>query len=457
MTEGFASGAGFDLEGDIVELVACPAPPSERLPELAFRANAWLPDEVEVLRTLFAADIEWETIAAALQRGVAGVRDKAVQLGLRRNSNRPWSEMEDAEVVRRYGAEAPATIAQDLGRAVTAVYARARLLGVSEPNPPPYTAWEDAQIVAGYAAAVPVSQIAALIGRPLSGMRARASRLGLRHRHQPADWSDEEATRALELAESGLAYRTLTARLASEGFPRREHLAVGQRLRILGYGRGWGRRWTADEDELIARAYAAGDSLTPLQSRLGRSLYSLHWRAGELGLRGTHARPDGWRGRAWTAEEEARLREGYGKVAPAQLERELDRKWPAIRQRAAHLGIKHGWMRAFEPDEDRAIAIAWREGISIVDLSLALGRDPSVIGRRCKRDLGFTFSDRPIAAPLTARARRAALTLADILALPTRVPAEASLVARERPGRCDSSHPLHSPDRNPPPATGADG
>src|SRR3546814_5019677 len=45
----------------------------------------------------------------------------------------------------------------------------------------------------------------------------------------------------------------------------------GPAIRKLGYGRGWGRPWSAEEDALLSRAYAQGLSLTPLKQQLGRS------------------------------------------------------------------------------------------------------------------------------------------------------------------------------------------
>jgi hypothetical protein len=69
--------------------------------------------------TLFRAD---EAIAAALGRGRAGVAARLAELGLRCNSTRPWSELEDGNLASRYGAVATAAIAGELGRSCAAVY-----------------------------------------------------------------------------------------------------------------------------------------------------------------------------------------------------------------------------------------------------------------------------------------------------------------------------------------------
>src|SRR3546814_12442352 len=59
--------------------------------------------------------------------------------------------------------------------------------------------------------------------------------------------------------------------LFRSGFPERTIRGFGPAIRKLGYGRGWGRPWSAEEDALLSRAYAQGLSLTPLKQQLGRS------------------------------------------------------------------------------------------------------------------------------------------------------------------------------------------
>ncbi|CAM5549271.1 putative protein OS=Sphingobium scionense OX=1404341 GN=GGQ90_004888 PE=4 SV=1 [Sphingobium scionense] len=322
-----------------------------------------------------------------------------------------------------------ATLAARLGRGVSALYARARLLGLSEPGSPPYSGWEDAQLRAGYAKGVPVAQIASLIGRPFAGVISRASALGLRHACQPDDWSDAEINRALELAATGARYVAIAEVLVAEGFPARNSRSLVQRLRKLGYGRGWGRPWIAEEDALLRHAYATGASLTPLRERLGRTPHSIRWRAEALGLRGSHVRRDGFRqGPVWTAEEEARLRADYGKVPTRQIAEALGRGVRAVLYHANHMGLVHGFMRAFSADEDRAIRNAWTYGVSMVDVAQALARDPAVIGKHATR-LGCRFNDpaRPTRGPKTRRANRPPVTLHSLLALDTAVPAGVDL------------------------------
>ena len=104
-----------DLAFDLVELVPCPEPardgPGAALREVAFREDAWLPGDIDGLRQRFAADEDLQEIADALDRTLAAVRTKVRDLGLRRNSSRPWPGMDDAYLAEHYGREATSTIA----------------------------------------------------------------------------------------------------------------------------------------------------------------------------------------------------------------------------------------------------------------------------------------------------------------------------------------------------------
>lgn len=403
-------------EGDfaVVELIAR----AEHLPtfvaarplgEMPFRASAWNPSEMLELRKMFAEDESTEAIAEAIARPVHGVRSKICALGLRRNSTRLWTETEDAELRRRYGIEPTAALAQYLGRGCAAVYARAGTLGLTEGNPPEWTEWEDAQLSEGYRQGLPVAQIAALIGRPVSGTASRASTIGLRHPAKPRGWSDEELARALELAETGRPYSDIREQLAREGYPLRSKAGFQPRLRKAGYGRGWGKAWLPEEDELLRKAYQTGASLTPLRFRLGRSQCSIRWRADYLGLRGTHAMTNGFRnGPDWSDEDLTFLRENYGKMSGTKLAQRMGRTKAAIYTRANVLGLVHGYIRPWSQDELQALRIAHDHGIAIADLAEALGRNPISVSKFATNH-EFRFGRRPV--------REVKLTLQDILGL----------------------------------------
>jgi hypothetical protein len=383
---------------DIVELT--PLAPSlsstsKPLREIAFRPDAWLPDEMDDLVAMFLADRPIGDIADRLGRTRAAVQTRIYELGLRRNSTQPWTEQDDSELSMRYGNEPTAAVAQSLGRSCSAVYARASILGLSEANPPGWTQWEDAQLAEGYRRAIPIQQIAILIGRPLSGTASRASALGLRHPNHPADWSDAELGRALQLAEDGLPYREIMAVLEAEGFPKRSKAGFGSKLRATGYGRGWGRNWIDEEDCLLRKAYAQGLSLTPLQTRLGRSNHSIRWRAEYLGLRGHHPNKNGFRqGPDWSEDDLATLREEYGRTPTPQLAKKLGRTKAAVFTRANVLGLQHGYIKSWDDGDHDALVIAFRNGIAIADLALALDRKAMSVSKYAKQH-GFAFGRRP--------------------------------------------------------------
>lgn len=403
----------FDSDVDVVELVPCPPTPRPApLAEVVFRGNAWLPDEVERAKAMFAADESVDAIAAELGRGRAGVSDKLYSLGLRRTSRRPWTELEDQLLLLRYGNEPAAQLALELGRGCPSVYVRAQILGLTEGNAPPYTEWEDAQIRAGYDRGVPPDQLALLIGRPLTGLRTRAWKLGCRSIFAKDGWSQEELDRLHDLATGGHRYLKIIELLVDEGFPRRTKAGLGPKLRQLGYRRGWGRRWTADEDDLLRHCYATGASLTPLREGMGRTVCSIRWRVKELGLQGTHPNKDGFRSDpCWTPAEDEQLRLLYGKIPTRELCARLGRKRGGVFQRAWHMGLKHGYWRPYTSDEKRAFRLAFELGISIADLAIALERQPMTVSKYATDKLGLHFGRRPRRVP--------ALSLEEILALGT--------------------------------------
>lgn len=411
----------LDLPFDLIELVPCPASiqdgPGLPLSEVAYREDAWLPEEIDSLRAWFGDDEDLGEVAVRLDRTLVAVQTKVAELGLRRNSSRPWTEMDAAYLVEHYGTDATSVIASVLGRSAGAIYAHAGLLELTGATEPDWTAWETAQVRAGYQQSVPVAQLGVLIGRTSAAIATLASKLEIKHANAPPDWSAAEQQRALELAGEGHRYVVIAERLRAEGHPQRSGRTVGQTLRRLGYARGWGRSWLAEEDDLLRGAYAHGKSLTPLRTRLGRSKTSIAYRAGELDLQGTHARPNGWRtDPPWTEADIAILRRDYGTVPTPELAARLGRKKAGVYNKAHALRLVHGFMQAFSDEEERAMRIAWRHGTSITDLGKALDRDVAVVSKHAIR-IRIPFSARTNKAPRGPRRGRPAVTLASLLAI----------------------------------------
>lgn len=418
-----AIGDDVELDYDVVELVACPGQvhhigPVHRLGELAFRADSWAPSEISALRTKFFADERIDDIADTIGRSLSAVRSRLFEMGLRRNSARPWAEMEDQLVLDKYGVIATATIASMLGRTVSAVYARAYSLGLGDSNAPLWSAWEDAQLAEGYKKGMPALQLASLIGRPISGAVSRASLLGLKHKNWNPAWTEPEKVLAATLAEQGCSARDIGLAFERHGLIPRTKNAVGQMLKALGFERSWGRPWLPEEVTALRRAYAEGASVAKLAYRLGRSRTSLMWKAGELQLTGTHANgARGFRqGNDWSPEELVILRTRYGTEKVKDTAAVLNRPIRGIYCKAHALGLDTKFHREWSKEDDRAIAIAYSAGVSMTDLAGAIGRDIATVSKRAIK-LGIRFSDRPIAASRGPRGDRPIITLDDILTL----------------------------------------
>lgn len=440
---------GLQHDFDVVELQPWEPPadatPPPALREVAFRNNVWTPGDDARLREHFAAGTAMPVLAWMLDRTESALRYRIWQLGLRRRVALPWSDLEDEELTRRYGAEPAADIARDLGRSTSSIYARATLLGLTTPAAPPWSEWEDAQLAAAYARDVPAAAVAELLGRPVGGLVSRAHSLGLRRPSAPRGWSDDEIKMALDLAHAGLPYREIMAALAAAGFPPRSKSGFGQKLRLLGYHRGWGRFWTPEEDDALRAAYHDGASLTPLRERLGRTAHMIRHRAGYLGLHGTHARPGGFRTeQVWTAEDDARLRADYGRVRAKVLAGTFGRSVGAVLQRANKLGLQSSWAQPWTDREAQAIAVAWRTGFSMVLLAGLIGRDPAVVGKYAHR-LGYGFSDprRPVKSPKGARKLGSAITLDQLLARATDDERQVRALPVKPRGAAAPSHPSH--------------
>jgi hypothetical protein len=388
-----AAAFAFDPAGDevwtAVELVPCtmaPVPsPAAPLLERRFeapRADSWRPEEIARLRSLFGADAPLREIVADLGRPLHGVRTKICDLGLRRNSALPWTEEDDAELTRRYGLEPTAAVAADLGRTAAAVYARACILGLTRGVEPDWCAWEIAQIRAGYPAGVPPLAMARMIGRTLSAVLTKANDLGLRSPNARERWSPDEVAILAEGVEQDLTARRIAARLAEHGFAR-SRTAVKIRLQALGYERMTALPFSADEDEVIRRGYAAADTTDAIAARLvGRSGGAVARRARLLALRHPRARAE-----AWTPGQHARLRQGYAdREAPRLIAAAVGKSLRATYAEAHRLGIDGTHRAKFTPEQDAILlSVDAADGPTLKEAAARIGRDYGTCSQRRTR------------------------------------------------------------------------
>ena len=111
------------------------------------KGRRWTAPERDRARTMRAEGRTWASIAERLDRPLGGVKAEAVRRGwtTRRPRGRPWSDADDAELLRLYSQPGAsyATIADRLGRSRSATAARmsnrylARLAPVAEAPPDP--------------------------------------------------------------------------------------------------------------------------------------------------------------------------------------------------------------------------------------------------------------------------------------------------------------------------------
>ncbi|HEX8585023.1 MAG TPA: hypothetical protein VF680_11500 [Allosphingosinicella sp.] len=179
--------------------------------------------------------------------------------------------------------------------------------------------------------------------------------------------------------------------------------------RRLGNNGRW-PQWTAEEDARLRTAYEAGEPLDEVAAELERPIKGVRSRALAIGVAGKHAKGRGGFAieREWTAMEDERIREAYGKVPTAALALELSRPQGGVYQRAWRLGIKHGSREVWSRDEREALRIAHERGIALSDAVIALGRNYQAVAKIAQKR-GFRFGTRPslLVPP----------TLADLLAL----------------------------------------
>lgn len=95
------------------------------------------------------------------------------------------------------------------------------------------------------------------------------------------------------------------------------------------------RKWTPEEDAILARLFPAGTSVRDLALRLGRTVMAVASRANSLHLRRS-CKQERLR---WTPELTRYLRRSWGNIPLASLSRELGISAPTIRKRAELIGL----------------------------------------------------------------------------------------------------------------------
>ena len=181
--------------------------------------------------------------------------------------------------------------------------------------------------------------------------------------------------------------------------------AVRLRARALGLNRpAVRRRWTAVEDATLRDGYADGLTCRRIADSLAeRTLAAVAARARKLGLT-TYAR-------AWTAQDDSRLRRLAPLRSPAEIAQLLGRTPEAVRRRARTLGLTSGPTprpprtgARWSAEEDALVRL--HAGMNPGALALRLGRSDLGVAARV-RQLGAARRPPPLPTPSRTDRRRA--------------------------------------------------
>ncbi|MBS1911320.1 MAG: hypothetical protein JST22_04985 [Bacteroidetes bacterium] len=238
------------------------------------------------------------------------------------------------------------------------------------PSPPKWSAEEDA-VLRKYYPGEGAQYCAAKLGRPKSGVNARAEKLGIRSL-DTRPWTNKED------ALLRLRYGKLTApRLAA--MLKRSEMGVRHRIRKLGLNGTGAAPWTSDDCAFLCAHYGTMTK-AEIASELGRTVDAVELKAARIGLsqrlvrltpeqeryvaehmemractdiardlgigvntviravrkNGYRARPTS---RAWTADADERLRELFPVMRNREIAEQLERTELAVKLRCRSLGL----------------------------------------------------------------------------------------------------------------------
>lgn len=348
------------------------------------RQDAWTPEQTALLQSLFRDDIPLAEIASMLGRSLHGTRSKICDLGLRRNSARPWTEEEDSILLKFYRRESTSQLAVSIGRSPASIYAKASQLGLTLESMPPWDEFEIESLKRYYRDGEPISQIAAALGRTISAVNTKASDLGLRHHNHDPRWSSEEVAILAECVDRHLTAREISEELKGRGFDR-SRSAVKQMVNKLGFERPTFALWTPEEDARLREGVSNGERLASIALSLNRTLSGARWRSRHLGLK--HPKPDGNRGGPlYTSEELRYLTESYGKAPVKEIAAKLGRPLRSVYCQAFHMGLKTGNNQRFSEAEDALLlSTLAKDGPKLIEVARQIGRNYQVVSKRRKR------------------------------------------------------------------------
>lgn len=159
------------------------------------------------LAPLFGAS-KWHLMTRWLEKGL-----RAQHTDVPRRAAPPWTDEQDAELLRAIGAgQTAADVAPQLGRGPRAARARLRYLTGPTRQPTAWTEQEDAQLTAGYEQGSTYAELAEQLDRPPSAIATRIE--NLRRRGKPLAprrprWTDERRRKLAKRRRDGATLRQL--------------------------------------------------------------------------------------------------------------------------------------------------------------------------------------------------------------------------------------------------------
>lgn len=246
------------------------------------------------------------------------------KIPLHRNHHTPWTIRDIKFIEENYGKLPTKDIAATLGRSISAVRKIAHSSGVGKAASLPWTDAERALIREHYDRG-PDRVHLMLPGRTKLAINSQASKMGVTN----SDWSDEER-QYLKKHYGSMPTNQIAATLGRS--------ISGLRSVVQGMGLGRkaktrGRPWTERELSVLRMHYGRGNWIVNVQNLLaGRTRGAIGTQASKMGITETQS---------WQPEEIRILRIFYPELGAKIAEKLPHRTVPAIKAQAAKLGLRY--------------------------------------------------------------------------------------------------------------------
>lgn len=191
--------------------------------------------------------------------------------------------------------------------------------------------------------------------------------------------------------------------------PHRSTASVAARARKLGLAT-YARRWSAQDDQRLARLTARGVTLEKVAQRLGRTPEAIRGRAMRRGTKPPRPAPAPHRGHRWTSEEDELLRLHHS-LNPARLAELLGRSDAAVCHRLCALGERAGAQRSPHHPVSRRDGLPTPGEQAVIERQLAQGIPPLKILRGLGYFSGRTYPASPEATTRPPELRRRPLQI----------------------------------------------